>query len=62
MRPIITGIAMAGKEFTSLNFTSPSMDRAIAIMVIPPTPEIFAKISGVRIGDKNPASKVISPS
>ena len=62
IKPIITGMAMAGREFTSLNFTRSSMERPTAMIVIPPTPEIFAKISGVRIGARNPESKAIRPS
>ena len=62
IRPIITGITMAGREFTSLNFTRLSIERPIAIMVIPPTPEIFAKISGLKIGARKPARIVINPS
>ena len=53
---------IAGRELTSLNFTRPSMDRDMATIVIPPTPEIFASISGVSIGARNPARRVISPS
>ena len=59
---MITGIAMAGREFTSLNLTKFSIDRPIAIIVIPPTPEIFAKISGLKIGARKPARIVINPS
>ena len=54
---MITGIAMAGREFTSLNLTKSSIERPIAIMVIPPTPEIFAKIAGLKIGARKPADR-----
>ncbi len=55
-------MTMAGREFTSLNFTKSNIERPIAIIVIPSTPEILAKISGVRIGAKKPARIVIKAS
>ena len=55
-------MAIAGRALAILKSTISSMDRPMAMIVRPPTPEIFASTNSVKSGERRLARRQIAPS